>query len=147
MQNMNSELLPVSEKKTKQPAPTHFVWDCISLNTQSWISMILASNGSGISENFRNSSNFDELYLRAQEELGSRTGTVVKLAVSTFVSAILFFRSALFFVRNISKMAKHAMIQFFEMSGTAVRSEMRRLGALPAVPTGCPVREPRAEAC
>ena len=49
-----------------------------SLNTQSWISMILASNGSGISEIFRNSSNFDELYLRAQEELGSRTGTIVE---------------------------------------------------------------------
>ena len=29
-------------------------------------------------ENFRNPSNFDDLYLRAQEELGLRTGTIVE---------------------------------------------------------------------
>ena len=90
---------------------------------------------------------FKTTVLEAYLEFDARTGTVVKLAISTFVSAILFFRPALFFARKISKTAKQAMIQFFEMSGTAARSEMRRLGALPAVPTGSPVREPRAEAC
>ena len=40
--------------------------------------VILASSGWDLAENLRNPSKFSELYLRAEQKLEARTGTVVK---------------------------------------------------------------------
>ena len=60
---------------------------------------------------------FKTTVLEAYWEFGARIGTVVKLTVSTFTSATLFFRQTLFFVYKNRKMTKTPMIHYFQIPG------------------------------